>query len=285
MILPFLPQYGQTGSGKTYTMSGKDLTDIDPVAKPNDHNGIIPRSLSYIFEKIKQRMGDDGTITDWTIGASYYEIYNENVYDLLQWDAIALQVKWDPGQGFHIPELHIQPCNTVHDVRAVLGIGNRRRKSRSQAMNAESSRSHTVFTLYMASSSGQDLIRTPQNSKLVFVDLAGSERLKDSCADSPASIKETANINKSLFMLGKVISALASGLQGPLIPYRESKLTKLLIGSMGGPSKYLMIACCSSRYGIPPCYVSLLLVYLFFKESDVVLSLTALLYAICSQLS
>lgn len=256
-------------------MSGKDLTDIVPVAKPNDHNGIIPRSLSYIFEKI----GDDGTITDWTIGASYYEIYNENVYDLLQWDAIALQVKWDPGQGFHIPELHIQPCNTLHDVRAVLDIGNRRRKSRSHAMNAESSRSHTVFTLYMASNSGEDLIRTSQSSKLVFVDLAGSERLKDSCADSTASIKETANINKSLFMLGKVISALASGLQGPLIPYRESKLTKLLIGSMGGSSKYLMIACCSSRYDIPPCYFSLLLVDLFFNESNVILSLTALLHA------
>lgn len=213
------------------------------------HQGIIPRSLHYIFSKTNERSMYEKHV-ETTFGASYCEIYNENLYDLLQWEESPLQLKWDPGEGYHAPDLHIQPCDTLHDVLAVLSLGSRRRRLRSHSLNAESSRSHAILTLHInTASTHEDETATDcsHSSKIVFVDLAGSERLKDSGSDGVSSMKETANINKSLFMLGKVISALAAGLRGPLVPYRESKLTKILIGSMATPSKCLMIACCSPR--------------------------------------
>lgn len=209
--------------------------------------GIIPRSIEYLFSRLFGQSSND-SMDPGSFGASYFEIYNESVYDLLKWNDCPLGVKWDAGQGFHAPDLHIQPCENIQDAFTVFSLGNRRR-IRSHALNAESSRSHAIFTLYIGESFSEDSVRGC-SSKVVFVDLAGSERVKESCAEDNNSIKEAANINKSLFMLGKVISALAAGLTGPLIPYRESKLTKILIGSMAGPSKCLMIACCSPRYAI-----------------------------------
>lgn len=226
--------YGQTGSGKTYTIHGMPGLDCMP------YDGIIPRALAYIFDKISCL----GTKQS-TFGVSYCEIYNESVYDLLLMGNAPLKLKWDSGEGFHAPDIHIQPCNTLEDAHAVLDFGNKRRKQRSHILNPESSRSHAILTMYLhiESSVPEKLIC----SKINFVDLAGSERLKESGSEDEISIKETANINKSLFLLGNVIHALASGQPKHLIPYRESKLTKLLFGSMMGPSKCLMIACCSPR--------------------------------------
>jgi hypothetical protein len=227
--------YGQTGSGKTYTIHG-----MQGMQDPKPCDGIIPRALDYIFDKISSECHEI------TFGVSYCEIYNETVNDLLLMRNTPLKLKWDSGEGFHAPDIHIQPCNTLQDAYAVLDFGNKRRKQRSHLLNAESSRSHAILTMYLHLESPPRKARI--SSKINFVDLAGSERLKESGSGDEISIKETANINKSLFLLGNVICALASGQPRHLVPYRESKLTKLLFGSMTRPSKCVMIACCSPRY-------------------------------------
>lgn len=227
--------YGQTGSGKTYTIHGTQGTeDCMP------YDGIIPRALAYLFDRISSEN------QEITFGVSYCEIYNEAVYDLLLMRNTPLRLRWDSGEGFHAPDIHIQPCNTLEDAHAVLDYGNKRRKQRCHFLNAESSRSHAILTMYLHMEG--TVPETPIMSKINFVDLAGSERLKESGLEDELSIKETANINKSLFLLGNVICALASGQPKHLVPYRESKLTKLLFGSMTTPAKCLMIACCSPRY-------------------------------------
>lgn len=271
--------YGQTGSGKTYTI----------------HDGIIPRSLQYLFDRLVPGtycpqaydkyaypvlnggaatarvvgMGCHGNSTNGICGVSFCEIYNDAVYDLLLCNNRPLKLKWDAGEGFHAPDIHIQPCNTLQDALAVLDLGNKRRRQRSHCLNAESSRSHAILTMYLfppcsggaggADGTNQSIGPSDQAdwmdckySKVHFVDLAGSERLKESGnnnAGDVAAIRETANINKSLFLLGNVICAIATGQPKELIPYRDTKLTKMLFGSMMHPSKCLMIACCSPSDG------------------------------------
>jgi hypothetical protein len=252
--------YGQTGSGKTYTI----------------HDGIIPRSLKYLFDRLAPappggreayayagcpataRM--TGRNADALSGAnsgicgvSFCEIYNDAVYDLILCNNRPLKLKWDAGEGFHAPDIHIQPCNTLQDALAVLDLGNKRRRQRSHSLNAESSRSHAILTMYLFHPAGMDLQTgsigwmDSKYNKVHFVDLAGSERLKESGNKyaEDVTIRETANINKSLFLLGNVICAIATGQPKERIPYRDTKLTKMLFGSMVHPSKCLMIACCS----------------------------------------
>ena len=244
VISLFIVQYGQTGSGKTFTIHGSQpRDDVGLSTKGSGCNGIIPNSLRYLFDKI-DAANDCGPAV--SCGASYLEIYNEGIYDLLiSMGNSPLRLKWAAGEGFCVPDLHIQPCNTLEDAKAVLSLGNRRRRQRSHLLNTSSSRSHTILTLYLHRTMQES--GTYRSGKIHFVDLAGSEKLKETCSESLTATKETTNINKSLFLLGKVICALASGQSRNLIPYRESKLTKLLFGSMVSPSKCLMIACCSPR--------------------------------------
>ena len=186
-------------------------------------------------------------------GVSFCEIYNDAVYDLILCNNRPLKLKWDAGEGFHAPDIHIQPCNTLQDALAVLDLGNKRRRQRSHSLNAESSRSHAILTMYLFHPTGLDLQTgsigwmDSKYNKVHFVNLAGSERLKESGNKyaEDVTIRETANINKSLFLLGNVICAIATGQPKERIPYRDTKLTKMLFGSMVHPSKCLMIACCS----------------------------------------
>ena len=228
-VLTLPPLSSQTGSGKTYTI-----------------HGIIPRSLEYLFERLVDQ-DQYGTAPSDSIvcGISFCEIYNDSVYDLLLSSNRPLKLKWDSADGFHAPDIHIQPCNTLQDALAVLNLGTKRRRQRSHCLNAESSRSHAILTLYLFD---RTTTTTTKSTKVHFVDLAGSERLKESGnanATYPLAIKETASINKSLFLLGNVICAIAANQPRHLIPYRDTKLTKMLFGSMIYPSKCLMIACCS----------------------------------------
>jgi len=293
-------QYGQTGSGKTFTLSGADedpssflsfwgssaggeeITEIAPYGD-GDADGIIPRSLAFIFRQIESRnaaasgfnavpgptqgsaeVGDAASITPplpaspsssngdgcrYSVRLSYCEIYNEALYDLLHFDERQLALKWDPVRGFHAPELHVQECPTLAEARAAVARGVRHRRVGSHNLNLESSRSHAILTVYIDATPLRPEAPdygTTRRGKVVFVDLAGSERLEDSQSVGEA-MRETASINRSLFMLGKVISALAAGARGALVPYRESKLTKLLMDSLGGSALSLMIACCSPR--------------------------------------
>ncbi|CAD26395.1 KINESIN-LIKE PROTEIN [Encephalitozoon cuniculi GB-M1] len=204
--------YGQTGSGKTYTIQG------------NAHSiGIVQRSLSLLHRN-----------ADLRISLSFVEIYNETMLDLFDPEAI-LSIREDPLCGVVVDGLTIVDCDSYEKSMEMYSRGTRTRRTSSTSMNKESSRSHSVFTVYLKSS-GEVMSRS---SRVCFVDLAGSERLREREVEE-TKMKETANINKSLLYLGKVINKLSNGEEGH-IGYRESKLTFLLKDSLGGNCKLTVI--------------------------------------------
>ena len=244
--------YGQTGSGKTYSMSGlEERIASEEWVGSDESNGIIPRSMAYLFERIKEK-GSDSDMA-YTVRASYSEIYNEQVYDLLNYNGKSLQVRWNAQKGFFVRDLFVVECETLEDVMAVVSEGHRNRRVGSHELNKDSSRSHSLLTVYLETENTDSTSKDTfmQTGKITFVDLAGSERLKDSRSEG-TTLAETGAINKSLFTLSNVISALSDPRKSKasFIPYRNSKLTKLLMDSLGGSSKTLLIACCcpSSKF-------------------------------------
>ncbi|GIL53792.1 hypothetical protein Vafri_9425 [Volvox africanus] len=238
--------YGQTGSGKTYTMSGREEVIGSDSYLGDAHDGIITRAIQHLFAAAETRKAE----AKFAVAASYLEIYNEGIYDLLNLKAKNLPVKWDAALGFFVPGLKQVTCNKIDTMMEVIRTGMKHRHVGSHELNIESSRSHSIMTIFVHATpldpSAADF-GTPRIGKISFVDLAGSERLKDTKSEG-VMLKETANINKSLFVLGKVIAALAerdSSGTSAHIPYRDSKLTKLLMDSLGGNALALMIACCS----------------------------------------
>ena len=232
--------YGQTGSGKTYTLSGKEEVLAGEGYRGNNRDdGIITRAVQYLYHKTGAQR------PRVAMAASYLEVYNEQIFDLLGPHDEPLPVRWDPHKGFHVPGLRKVECGTLEEMMALVSSGMRRRRVSSHALNKDSSRSHTMVVVHVRSSRAAKGQVTTRHGKVTFVDLAGSERLKAS-RSANENLKETGNINRSLFVLGKVIAALAEGGEiGTHIPYRDSKLTKLLMDSLGGSSLALMIACCS----------------------------------------
>lgn len=254
--------YGQTGSGKTYSMSGLDELLAGNESREDRmgaagnamelSDGLIPRALKHLFTLLEQAPIDVKTV----VRASYCEIYNEQVFDLLNPGSGALNVRWNARAGFYVQDLLVVRCDSLSDVLAVVDEGHRNRHVSSHGMNADSSRSHSLLTIHVdrtetrESDSGGSHGVT-RYGKMSFVDLAGSERLKETRS---SNTEETSNINRSLLTLGKVISALAASATAAnntnpaashFIPYRDSKLTKLLMDSLGGQSLTLMIACVS----------------------------------------
>ncbi|PRW61495.1 kinesin motor catalytic domain [Chlorella sorokiniana] len=237
--------YGQTGSGKTFTMAGREDALLAEGYMGDSDDGIVARSLDYLFKQAARRSSSDGC--RYSLRVSFAEIYNEQIYDLIRFDKKPLQVRWDAAAGFHAPELLKQACTSLEEALQVLSMAVRHRRVGSHELNMESSRSHSIFTAYIdctPTRADDHEFGMTRYGKVSFVDLAGSERLRDS-KSAGETFKETTNINRSLFMLGKVIAALADGAQGARVPYRESKLTKLLMDSLGGSSLSLLIACCS----------------------------------------
>jgi kinesin family member 12 len=238
--------YGQTGSGKTFTISGIEERISDETSG-SQWDGLIPRAVRYAFENIAKVSGNG---TTYSVRASFAEIYNEQVYDLLNLQSGPLQVRWNIRNGFFVQDLFVVECENTSDVMAVVKEGHRNRRVGSHELNMDSSRSHSLLTLHLESESidpddGHTMVKF---GKMVFVDLAGSERLKQTQSDG-VTLKETGAINQSLFALGKVISALGTKKNEKkdtkFVPYRDSKLTKLLMDSLGGSCLTLMVACCS----------------------------------------
>ena len=238
--------FGQTGSGKTYTMSGPVADGetcvasglaADPDSIPQ--LGIQYRAAHYMARQAAHIAASQDQ--DVVLKASFVEIYNESVNDLLQ-DKEGLRVRWSQSaQSFFIEDLMIVRCDSVDDLLAVLEEGNTNRKRASHRLNIDSSRSHVVFTVYVERKA-RGSRAPPKLGKINFIDLAGSERLRDS-GSTGVNAQETKSINKSLFALGNVIQSLASRKDAAFIPYRDSTLTKLLMDSLGGSCKTLMIAC------------------------------------------
>ncbi|XP_053865224.1 kinesin-like protein KIF17 isoform X4 [Malaclemys terrapin pileata] len=224
--------YGQTGSGKSFTMQG--------IVDPPVQKGIIPRAFEHVFESVQCAEN-----TKFLVRVSYLEIYNEDIRDLLGADTKQkLELKEHPEKGVYVKGLSLHTVHSVAQCERIMETGWRNRAVGYTLMNKDSSRSHSIFTInmeiYAVDERGQDHLRA---AKLNLVDLAGSERQSKTGATGER-LKEATKINLSLSALGNVISALVDG-RCKHIPYRDSKLTRLLQDSLGGNTKTLMVACLS----------------------------------------
>ena len=250
--------YGQTGSGKTYTMMG------DSRSHAAADRGIIPRACSDLFDLIDKNYtkvsdapdttdNESGPIFSYEVTCSYYEIYNERVYDLLEPKQENLRVREHPSLGPYVENLSVAPACVYDEVQALLVSGNRYRHTNSTKLNERSSRSHAIFTITLKQSMFQGGELSEYVSKINLVDLAGSERTKNA-GTSGESLTEGININKSLCTLGSVIHNLAESHEKQrqtYINFRDSNLTWLLRENLGGNSKTIMVATvspCSSSY-------------------------------------
>uniref|UniRef100_A0A8C7YJH3 Kinesin family member 4 n=1 Tax=Oryzias sinensis TaxID=183150 RepID=A0A8C7YJH3_9TELE len=229
--------YGQTGSGKTYSMGGTYTS-----AQENDPSvGVIPRVIKKIFEEREKK-----TDSEFSLSISYLEIYNEDILDLLcsSKDKPSISIREDPKDGIKIVGLTERQVFSAQEMVNCLELGNAARTVGSTAMNAASSRSHAIFTITLEQRKGLNKVDSIV-SKLHLVDLAGSERQKKTKAEGDR-LKEGISINRGLLCLGNVISALGDeSKKNTFVPYRDSKLTRLLQDSLGGNSHTLMIACIS----------------------------------------
>ncbi|EAU88724.2 kinesin [Coprinopsis cinerea okayama7 len=315
--------YGQTSSGKTFTMTGADL-DADP-SDPHNNMGIIPRAVSHIFSRANRLKEEKAGAWTYNIKASFIEIYNEDLIDLFSMDDLGgrrdVQIREDKHGHIIWDGLREVNVRNANEVMGLLRKGTSIRRTNETDMNAQSSRSHAIFSLTltqkkytgstpprshsplppggrspsrlarpgsMYANAGASRVASPTHgrpstpsfasamnrgglrpasalghagdrsgdddgewitvtSKFHFVDLAGSERLKRTAAQGER-IKEGISINSGLLALGNVISALgdpARAKSTTYIPYRDSKLTRLLQDSLGGNAHTLMIACVS----------------------------------------
>ncbi|PLB44309.1 kinesin family protein [Aspergillus steynii IBT 23096] len=280
--------YGQSGAGKSYTMG---------TSGPNEQSkteamGIIPRAAQLLFEKLDgpskhnrnsstglrtparysigsaSSFGRQSVDKSWQLKATYVEIYNEQLRDLLLPDSTpasdrsTVTIREDTKGRIILTGLHQVNINSIEDLLGALNFGSSIRQTDSTAINAKSSRSHAVFSLNLVQRKSSNGVATPKDkrmsmpaegfspadasvtvdSKLHFVDLAGSERLKNTGASGERA-REGISINAGLAALGKVISQLSSRQAGSHVSYRDSKLTRLLQDSLGGNAYTYMIAC------------------------------------------
>jgi kinesin family protein 4/21/27 len=241
--------YGQTGSGKTYSMGTANRED----STPDHQEGVIPRAVREIFYRIEGLKTD----YDFNVRVAFVELYKERLYDLLSTkskmkDDCIVDLREDPVRGVIITNLTEVVVDNLYKTMQQLEHGSVKRVTAATAMNNTSSRSHAIFTVYIEGTRKSDSLEEdddengrPSNivAKFHLVDLAGSERAKKT-KTTGLRYKEGVSINLGLLALGNVISALGDD-SGPKthIPYRDSKLTRLLQDSLGGNSHTLMIAC------------------------------------------
>ncbi|KAM9385484.1 kinesin-like protein KIFC1 [Pholidichthys leucotaenia] len=219
--------YGQTGSGKTYTMEGDEFDQT---------RGVIPRAVQQIF-KAAAKLGEQGW--EFSFTASFVEIYNETLRDLLFTGKAGKRPEYEirkmAENGVTITNLTYTRVDCEDQVLGLIALANQNRSTAQTVQNDRSSRSHSVFQLDIeGANAGRDV---KCKSTLCLVDLAGSERMVKSQSQGDR-FKEMTAINGSLSHLGIVITALAN--KESYIPYRNSKLTYLLQGCLGGNSKTLM---------------------------------------------
>uniref|UniRef100_A0A8P4G8U8 Kinesin motor domain-containing protein n=1 Tax=Dicentrarchus labrax TaxID=13489 RepID=A0A8P4G8U8_DICLA len=231
--------YGQTGSGKTFTMLGP--SELDNFT--DELRGVIPRSFEYLFFLINREVERSGQSKSFLCKCSFIEIYNEQIYDLLDTASASLFLRENIKKGLFVEGAVEKFVNSAAEAYQVLSMGWRNRRVASTSMNRESSRSHAVFTMTLESKESINEVVNIRTSQLNLVDLAGSERQKDTNTEG-SRLKEASSINRSLMCLGQVIMALVDVSNGKNrhICYRDSKLTFLLRDSLGGNAKTYIIA-------------------------------------------
>uniref|UniRef100_A0A2K6SH74 Kinesin-like protein KIF21A n=1 Tax=Saimiri boliviensis boliviensis TaxID=39432 RepID=A0A2K6SH74_SAIBB len=263
--------YGQTGAGKTYTMgTGFDVNIVE------EEQGIISRAVKHLFKSIEEKkhiaIKNGLPPPDFKVNAQFLELYNEEVLDLFDTtrDIDAknkksnIRIHEDSTGGIYTVGVTTRTVNTESEMMQCLKLGALSRTTASTQMNVQSSRSHAIFTIHVCqtrvcpqidadnatdnkiiSESAQMNEFETLTAKFHFVDLAGSERLKRTGATGERA-KEGISINCGLLALGNVISALGDkSKRATHVPYRDSKLTRLLQDSLGGNSRTIMIACVS----------------------------------------
>ncbi|XP_063476207.1 kinesin-like protein KIF21A isoform X8 [Symphalangus syndactylus] len=263
--------YGQTGAGKTYTMgTGFDVNIVE------EEQGIISRAVKHLFKSIEEKkhiaIKNGLPPPDFKVNAQFLELYNEEVLDLFDTtrdiDAKSkksnIRIHEDSTGGIYTVGVTTRTVNTESEMMQCLKLGALSRTTASTQMNVQSSRSHAIFTIHVCqtrvcpqidadnatdnkiiSESAQMNEFETLTAKFHFVDLAGSERLKRTGATGERA-KEGISINCGLLALGNVISALGDkSKRATHVPYRDSKLTRLLQDSLGGNSQTIMIACVS----------------------------------------
>lgn len=218
--------YGQTGAGKSYTMMGSDIDD-------DDGKGIIPRITEQIFENILTSPSN----IEYTVRVSYMEIYMERIRDLLVPQNDNLPVHEEKSRGVYVKGLLEVYVSSVQEVYEVMRRGGTARAVAATNMNQESSRSHSIFVITVTQKNLET--GSAKSGQLFLVDLAGSEKVGKTGA-SGQTLEEAKKINKSLSALGMVINALTDG-KSTHIPYRDSKLTRILQESLGGNSRTTLI--------------------------------------------
>ncbi len=234
--------YGATGAGKTHTMLGNTRADE---AASNAEAGIIPNSVTDLFNQIEKKKSTGLEIgEEWNVFVTFIEVYNEQVYDLLETSGKILYVREDQKEGIvAVAGVTERKVAAISDVMELLSEGNKNRKTESTMANQVSSRSHAVLQILVKhtrrNDSGREIVT---DSKLSLIDLAGSERAS-STNNRGARLQEGANINKSLLALANCINALAgnNGNKKNNVNYRDSKLTHLLKPSLEGNCHLVMI--------------------------------------------
>uniref|UniRef100_A0AAY4BB28 Kinesin motor domain-containing protein n=1 Tax=Denticeps clupeoides TaxID=299321 RepID=A0AAY4BB28_9TELE len=234
--------YGQTGSGKTYTVGESSISSFR-----DEEQGIIPRAVAEIFKQL-----DENDLSDFSVRVSYLEVYKEDFRDLLEAETASkdIHIREDDKGNTVLCGVKETEVECLDEVLSLLESGNTARHTGATQMNSHSSRSHTIFTMLMeqrrsgsrpAGAAAHHVI----SSKFHFVDLAGSERILKT-GNTGERLKESIQINSGLLALGNVIGALGDPKRkGSHIPYRDSKITRILKDSLGGNAKTLMIACIS----------------------------------------
>lgn len=211
-------------------MQGPDIEDLEM-------QGIIPRMVRTVFARIETA----GEQMEFTVKISMIEIYMERVRDLLDPTKDNLKVHEEKGKGVYVGDVTETYVSEESEVYAIMRLGGKNRSIAATNMNAESSRSHSIFILTVTQTNMEDM--SIKTGKLYLVDLAGSEKISKTGAKG-TTLDEAKMINKSLTTLGKVITALTDR-KATHIPYRESKLTRILQESLGGNSKTALIITCS----------------------------------------
>ncbi|ORY85468.1 P-loop containing nucleoside triphosphate hydrolase protein [Protomyces lactucae-debilis] len=222
--------YGQTGAGKSFTMMGASLEN-------RDLRGVIPRIVEQVFSSIAIAPGN----MEYTVKVSYMEIYMEKIRDLLQPANDNLPIHEEKTRGVYVKGLLEVYTSSTEEVYQVLEQGGQSRATSSTNMNAESSRSHSIFVVTVTQKNVET--GSAKSGQLFLVDLAGSEKVGKTGA-SGQTLEEAKKINKSLSTLGMVINALTDG-KSTHVPYRDSKLTRILQESLGGNSRTTLIINCS----------------------------------------
>uniref|UniRef100_A0A453RRZ1 Kinesin-like protein n=1 Tax=Aegilops tauschii subsp. strangulata TaxID=200361 RepID=A0A453RRZ1_AEGTS len=238
--------YGQTGTGKTYTMEGEcRRAKSGPEGQLPSDAGVIPRAVKQIFDTLERQN------TEYSVKVTFLELYNEEITDLLAPEEISkvaleerqkkpLPLMEDGKGGVLVRGLEEEIVTNCSEIFSLLERGSAKRRTAETLLNKQSSRSHSLFSITIhikeATPEGEELIKC---GKLNLVDLAGSENICRSGAREGRA-REAGEINKSLLTLGRVITALVEHLGH--VPYRDSKLTRLLRDSLGGRTKTCIIA-------------------------------------------